>query len=96
MLPTIAEESAPGYEAYSWWGLVAPAATPSAVIDHLNNALQSALDQPAIMERLRAEGVPNERCAATPQSFGAWIASEYALWGKVIREAYAWSGRVRA
>lgn len=85
-LPTIAEEGVPGYEAYSWWGLVVPAATPRSITDRLNQALNAALDVPDVRERLRAEGVPNERFASTPEAFGAWIASEYALWGKVIRE----------
>jgi tripartite-type tricarboxylate transporter receptor subunit TctC len=85
-LPTISEQGVPGYEAYSWWGLVAPAGTPRTIVGRLNVALNAALDLPEIRERLRAEGVPDERFASTPQEFGAWIASEYALWGKVIRE----------
>lgn len=85
-LPTISEQGVPGYEAYSWWGLVVPAATPRKIIERLNAALNSALDVPDIRERLRAEGVPDERFASTPEAFGAWITSEYALWGKVIRE----------
>ena len=85
-LPTISEQGVPGYEAYSWWGLVAPSGTPPAVVERLNTALNAALDLPEIRERLRAEGVPEERFATTPEAFGAWIAAEYALWGKVIRE----------
>src|SRR5688572_2821446 len=85
-LPTIAEQGVPGYEAYSWWGLVVPAATPSTVIARLNSALNSALEGPEIRARLRAEGVPDERFASTPAAFGAWIASQYTLWGEVIRE----------
>jgi tripartite-type tricarboxylate transporter receptor subunit TctC len=85
-LPTIGEQGVPGYEAYSWWGLVVPAATPPSLVARLNTALNSTLDLPEIRERLRAEGVPDERFASTPEAFGAWIASEYALWGKVMRE----------
>ena len=85
-LPTISEQGVPGYEAYSWWGLVAPSGTPPGVVERLNTALNAALDLPEIRERLRAEGVPEERFATTPEAFGAWIAAEYALWGKVIRE----------
>lgn len=85
-VPTISEQGVPGYEAYSWWGLVVPAATPRRIIERLNGALNSALDAPEIRQRLRAEGVPEERFATTPDAFGAWIASEYALWGKVIRD----------
>jgi tripartite-type tricarboxylate transporter receptor subunit TctC len=85
-LPTISEQGVPGYEAYSWWGLVAPSGTPPSVVARLNTALNAALDVPEIRERLRAEGVPEERFATTPEAFGAWIAAEYALWGKVIRE----------
>ena len=85
-LPTISEQGVPGYEAYSWWGLVVPAATPRSAVTRLHTALNSALDMPQVREHLRAQGVPDERFASTPEAFGAWIASEYALWGKVIRE----------
>jgi tripartite-type tricarboxylate transporter receptor subunit TctC len=85
-VPTIAEQGVPGYAAYSWWGVVAPSGTPAATIARLNGVLNNALDLPEIRVRLRAEGVPDERFATTPEAFGAWIAGEYAMAGKIIRE----------
>ena len=85
-IPTISEQGVAGYEAYSWWGLVAPAATARSTIERLNAELNRALDLPEVRERLRTQGVPDERFATTPEAFAAWIASEYALWGKVMRE----------
>jgi len=85
-VPTVAEQGVAGYEAYSWWGLVVPAATARNTIERLNAELNRALDLAEVRDRLRAEGVPDERFATTPEAFGAWIASEYALWGKVMRE----------
>lgn len=86
-VPTMAEQGLPGFEAYSWWGLLVPAGTPREVVTKLNTALNSALDLPEIRKRLSEEGVPEERFATTPREFGAWIAAEHARWGKVIREA---------
>ena len=85
-VPTIAEQGVQGYAAYSWWGVVAPTGTPSAIIARLNAALNHVLELSEIRERLRAEGVPDERFATTPEAFGAWIAAEYATAGKIIRE----------
>jgi tripartite-type tricarboxylate transporter receptor subunit TctC len=85
-VPTIAEQGIPGYAAYSWWGVVAPAGTSLETIARLNAALNNALQMPEIRERLRAEGVPDERFATTPEAFGAWYAAEYSMAGKIIRE----------
>jgi tripartite-type tricarboxylate transporter receptor subunit TctC len=86
-VPTFAEQGMPGFEAYSWWGLLAPAGTPSAVIAKLNSRLNAALELPEIRKQLIAEGVPDERFASTPAEFGAWIAQEHARWGRVIKDA---------
>ncbi len=86
-VPTFAEQGMPGFEAYSWWGLLVPAGTPREVVAILNTALNTALDLPEVRKRLIEEGVPDERFASTPAEFSAWIAAEYARWGKVIRDA---------
>jgi tripartite-type tricarboxylate transporter receptor subunit TctC len=60
------------------------AATPAPVIDRLNGALSKALGTPEVREKYLAQG--SEVVASTPEAFGAWIRSESAKWGRVIRE----------
>lgn len=86
-VPTVSEQGVPGFEAYSWWGLLMPAGAPREAVARINAALNTALDEPGIRKRLRQQGVPDERFAATPQEFGAWIGAEHARWGKVIKDA---------
>lgn len=69
-LPTIAA-AVPDYEASSWFGLLAPIATPRPVIGQLNAAINKRLDDPAIRKRLETLGV--ERVGGTPESFGAYL-----------------------
>ena len=69
-LPTIAE-TVPGYEASSWLGILAPAATPRAIVDRLNAAINKGLDDEAIRKRLAALGV--ERVGGTPEAFGSYL-----------------------
>jgi tripartite-type tricarboxylate transporter receptor subunit TctC len=61
----------PDYEASSWFGLLAPIATPRSVIGQLNAAINKRLDDPAIRKRLETLGV--ERVGGTPESFGAYL-----------------------
>jgi tripartite-type tricarboxylate transporter receptor subunit TctC len=83
--PTIKESGIPGYEVTSWYGLAAPAKTPRAVVDRLNNAVVRAVNSPEIRERLQglgADGVGN-----TPEQYAAFVKDEIAKWGKVIKAA---------
>jgi tripartite-type tricarboxylate transporter receptor subunit TctC len=87
-IATGAEQGVPGFEGYSWWGLVAPAGTPSEILQRLNTEMIKALAAPDMIARLRAEGVPDDnRRPLTPAEFGAWITAEYNNWGKIIRNA---------
>jgi tripartite-type tricarboxylate transporter receptor subunit TctC len=87
-IATGAEQGVPGFESYSWWGLVAPAGTPVGIVQRLNAEMIRALATPEMIERLRAEGVPEDGLKAlTPAEFGAWITAEYEGWGKIIRDA---------
>ena len=84
-LPTIAEAGLTGYVAELHYGLVAPAGTPRPIIDRLNAALRSALDDPTLRERLAREGaVP---LPSTPEDYAADIAAEERMWGKIVRDA---------
>jgi tripartite-type tricarboxylate transporter receptor subunit TctC len=84
-LPTIAEAGLPGYAAELHYGLVAPAGTPRPIIDKLNAALRSALEDQTLRERLAREGaVP---LPSTPEEYAADIAAEEKMWGKIVRDA---------
>jgi len=84
-LPTIAEAGVPGFEAIQWYGVVAPAGTPEAVIARLNAEVNHALATPELNARLVAEGA--EAAPTTPQAFGAFIAAEIERWRPVIQKA---------
>lgn len=86
-VPTIAESGYPGFEAVGWIGLVAPAKTPTAILDKLNAEIVRILSQPDVNERLNTLAftpVPGTRA-----EFGAFIKSEIAKWGKAVRESGA-------
>jgi tripartite-type tricarboxylate transporter receptor subunit TctC len=83
-LPPIADY-VPGYEAFAWQGLMAPKATPPAIIARLNHDLNAALADPKLQKRLTdLGGVP---MPTTPDEFGKLIVNEMAKWEKVIKFA---------
>jgi len=84
-LPTIASAGMPDFEAIQWYGVVAPARTPAAVVSLLNEEINRALTSPALKARLDAEGA--EAAPGTPAAFGALIASEIARWKPVIEQS---------
>ena len=84
-VPSIAESGLPGYEATQWFGLLAPAGTPRAVIDRLYQESSRALRTDELRERLTAEGL--EVVAGTPEEFAAYIRAETAKWAQVIKAA---------
>jgi len=86
-IPTIAEAGVPGYEAMSWFGLFAPAATPKPVLDKLNAALVKVLNQADVKKKIAEQG--GDVVAETPEQFAAFIKSETAKWGKVVKESGA-------
>lgn len=84
-IPTISESGVPGYEANNWWGILAPAGTPDAVIRKVNAEANAVMSLADTKKRLSSEGV--ETIATTPEQFGKHIAAEMAKWGKVTRDA---------
>ncbi len=84
-LPTVAELGVPGYEGILWIGVMAPAATPPAVIDKLAAACARAVAAPELVERFRRDGI--DPGGGTPASFGERISREIAQWREVIRSA---------
>jgi tripartite-type tricarboxylate transporter receptor subunit TctC len=85
-IPTIAEAGVPGYEAVQWYGLLAPAGTPSAIINKLHEAVVRVLHDPAIRERFISDGA-EPTPSASPEEFGALIRAEMKKWAKVVRDA---------
>jgi len=86
-VPTIAEAGVPGYEATSWFGMLAPAATPAPIVAKLNAALVKVLAQPDIKKKINDQGA--EAYSETPAEFAAFIQKESVKWGKVLRESGA-------
>ena len=84
-VPTTAEAGLPGLLAENWYGMVAPAKTPPAIIATLNKATREALSDPSVIEKLKAQGMT--LAGNTPDEFRAHIASETARWAKVIKDA---------
>jgi tripartite-type tricarboxylate transporter receptor subunit TctC len=84
-VPTLDESGVPGYEAGSWYGILAPAGTPPAIVAKLHGAIVDALAQPEVRERLVGEGA--EVIGSTPEAFAAHIAAELARLGKLVRAA---------
>jgi tripartite-type tricarboxylate transporter receptor subunit TctC len=80
-VPTVAEAGVPGYEAVSWIGLLAPAATPRGAIDVLGDAVVRAMREAAVSATLLRDG--SEIVASTPGEFRRVIASDYEKYGKL-------------
>jgi tripartite-type tricarboxylate transporter receptor subunit TctC len=79
------EESVPGYDASGWFGICAPKATPAAIIDKLNTAINATVAEPDTRARLVAVGV--RPLSMTAAEFGKLIADDTEKWAKVIRLA---------
>jgi tripartite-type tricarboxylate transporter receptor subunit TctC len=86
-VPTIAESGYPGFEASSWFGLLAPAGTPAAVIAKLNAEGNRWLATPEAQAKLEAQGANG--AGGTPADFAHHIALETAKWAKVVKESGA-------
>jgi tripartite-type tricarboxylate transporter receptor subunit TctC len=85
-IPTVAESGVPGYEAYSWVGMVAPAKTPRDIVMKLNREIIDILKVKSVADSLLQQGaIPDVN---TPEGFAAYIKSENAKWGAVVRAAH--------
>jgi len=84
-VPTIAEAGVPGYEANNWWGILAPAGTPPAIVNRLHTELSAILTSAETQKRFSAEGAEVVRMA--PAEFGRFVVAETAKWARVVKEA---------
>jgi tripartite-type tricarboxylate transporter receptor subunit TctC len=81
-LPTIAEQGFPGFDATTWNGFLAPAATPADVVQRLNKAIGEILAMPEVQKKLLTVGA--EAAGGTPEQFAALLKRETATWSAVI------------
>jgi tripartite-type tricarboxylate transporter receptor subunit TctC len=86
-LPTLAESGLAGYQATTWFGVLAPAGTPKPVIARLNAELARAVASPEVLEFLRAEGA--EPIGGPPEQFQAFLRAEVERWAPVVKAAGA-------
>jgi tripartite-type tricarboxylate transporter receptor subunit TctC len=84
-VPTIAEAGVPGYEANNWWGIVAPAGTPSEIVGKLKSNIQAVLQSPKLQEQFAREGA--SAMAMSSAEFGKYIETEITKWGGVVEKA---------
>jgi len=84
-VPTISEAGVPGYEAFNWWGIVAPAGTPAAVTKRLYGDITAIVASPEVQKWFTTEGA--EAVNKTPEEFRKLISSEIVKWGKVVKQA---------
>jgi tripartite-type tricarboxylate transporter receptor subunit TctC len=84
-LPTVAEAGVPGYAIGSWWGLVAPAGTPRAIIERVDRIVRPILAAPATRERFAEQGF--EPSDLGPAAFGSYIVSETIKFADIVRRA---------
>jgi tripartite-type tricarboxylate transporter receptor subunit TctC len=86
-VPTVAEAGVPGYDAALWLALLAPAATPAAIVERLHAELGKALQEPEVVQSLRAAGIAPALLG--PQALGAFLRAEQEKWDRVVRETGA-------
>jgi tripartite-type tricarboxylate transporter receptor subunit TctC len=84
-VPTVAENGVPGYEYSTWYGLLAPARTPRAIVDKLNRTTVSVLNAPEYRQRLVSQGM--DPIPSTPAHYAAYLRSETEKWTRVVRAA---------
>ena len=84
-LPTMIEAGIANFQAGTWYGILAPAGTPSAVVTRLNAELQKIVASSDIKTQFAAQGI--EPAGGTPEQFGALIRDDSEKWGKLIKSA---------
>ena len=82
---TVAEAGFPGFETSQWYGILAPANTPTAIVTKLSTEIAAALKAPEVVAKLKADG--SEPIGSTPEEFAAFITQEAVRWGAVVKTA---------
>ena len=84
-VPTMQEAGVADFEVDSWYAMFVPAKTPKAIVDKLNQALNSVVSEPEIRERLLAQG--SEAVGGTPDALGKIVTAELDKWAKLVKQA---------
>ena len=82
-LPTVAESGVPGFDFSTWYGVLAPAGTPRAIVEKLNEEITRIMDDPETRGRFAGEGL--EALKSTPAEFAAFIARDVEKWAQVVK-----------
>jgi tripartite-type tricarboxylate transporter receptor subunit TctC len=83
-IPPIAQEALPGFDVMTWMGLLLPAGTPADVLAKLSDAVQSALADAAVQDKLRSLGF--DLIGSTPQAFARYLHKDVSGWRSFIQE----------
>jgi tripartite-type tricarboxylate transporter receptor subunit TctC len=83
--PTVAESGLPGFEAFTWFGCFAPAATPREIITRLNADSAAALNAADVKDKMAAQGL--FVTASAPDAFNEFVKKEIARWTKIVKDA---------
>ena len=86
-VPTVAESGVPGFEAFPWFGMVAPARTPAATLETLQGEVAAILKTPDVQKRFAELGA--EPGLVTGAAFGKFLAAEAAKWAEIIKASGA-------
>ena len=86
-VPTVAEAGVPGYSAPTWSGVIAPAGTPKAIVDKINDAVNKAIKTQAFKDRFGSIG--DEPAGGTPEEFASTIRNDLAKWKDVVQRSGA-------
>ena len=83
-IPTISESGFLGFNAPTWWGVLAPAKTPPAIIESMHQSITKTLKNPLVVEKFKAQGI--EVVAGNPNTLREFIGKQVAIWGKFVIE----------
>jgi tripartite-type tricarboxylate transporter receptor subunit TctC len=83
-VPTIAEAGVPGYEAVNWWGIVAPAGTPAAIVDKLHTEITAVQNSDEVKKYFASEGAQTVQMSSA--EFATFIDKEMKKWERVVKE----------
>ena len=86
-VPTLAEQGYKGFEAVTWFGILAPAGTPAPIVAQLNKAINQALQQADVIDKLKSEG--GDVLGGTSEQFSALLRTEVPRWAKIVKDSGA-------
>jgi tripartite-type tricarboxylate transporter receptor subunit TctC len=84
-IPTVAESGVPGFSVSGWWGILAPAQTPQAIVAQAQKDIARVLASREVQERFSNDGI--EAIGSSAEEFGAFIRDEMNRWARVVKDA---------